>query len=118
MARTGFTGTAGSNSITAKRFVEQDGSGDLKEFDGTGVPKGFSQVGTSNNNTDVDVVTNDVIKVASSSLNPTYNVGDVLDATTTGVQQQSSGTSIGIAAESGSFTSGAELTMVLDLDLA
>jgi len=84
-----------ANAILNEEFVEQDGSGSIKAFDGTGSP-----VGLAVNDKDVDdnvpVLKLGLVNLPAAA--DTYNPGDPVEATTQGVTALSGGTQVGTIA--------------------
>ena len=100
---------AAANAIAEKDFIEVDGSGAIKAFDGTGVPIGIAISAKDGDNLAGVILGRKLMKITSVAA--AYEIGDALEADSSQrVLAQSSGTTIGIAVESKTTSTG-------DLDL-
>ena len=116
MTRITYSAPCGSNTMGAQKWVEQDGSGALKQFDGTGTPRGYTLAAKdSNNNVGVQTQGLALCPVAGSA---TFNVGAALEVTTSGVQAYVTGLKIGFAAETTTIVTSAELLVMINIDNA
>lgn len=99
-----ITAPCGSNTVVAGDFLETDGSGAVKAFDGTGTVLGIanSDKDTENN---VGCIKQGIVNVPSAAA--TYSFGDQVEwAASQTVQAYSSGVIVGTAAETKTTTSG------------
>lgn len=86
----------GSNDVSAKKFLEQDGAGAVKELDASGTIIGIS-VADKDTVNNVGMIEQGLIKMPAAAAS--YNVGDVLGGNSSGVVAYASGIRVGIAAE-------------------
>ena len=103
-----------ANAVLAKQWLEQDGSGAMKAFDGTGDAKGVA-VSDKNVSNHVGMVKQALIKLIAIAA--TYNVGDSLeiDATGQALQALSLGTKVGEAAETLVLSADGELLVYMNV---
>ena len=92
-----YTVPCGSNSVSDRDLLEQDGSGAVKAYDGTGAVIGVANCDKDGEN-NVAMLTKGLKKVAVGASGD-YNVGDKLGVNSDGVVSFSSGTVFGRAAE-------------------
>lgn len=104
----------GSNSVSAKDWLEQDGSGAMKAFDGTGDAKGVA-ISNKNDNEHVGMVKLALIKL--DAVAAAYNVGDDLELDGTGqkLQALNLGTKVAEAAETLTLSADGELLVFINL---
>lgn len=109
----------GTNDVSAKKFLEQDGAGAMKELDASGTPKGVS-VSNKDTANNVGMITQGLVNLPAAAAS--YNVGDVLEANSSGVTAYSSGVKVGIAVETETISTGYsstdQLAVYLNMDLA
>jgi hypothetical protein len=99
-----LTAPCGANAVVAGDFLETDGAGAVKAFDGTGTPLGIaaSNKDTENN---VGCIKQGIVNIPSAAA--TYSFGDVLDWDTgQTVKATVGGVVVGTAAETKTTTSG------------
>ena len=101
----------GSNAVGAKKWLEQDGSGAMKEFDGTGLAKGIS-LAAKDVEDNVAMIKIGYMKVGAKAAS--YNVGDRLELDGTGqlVTADVGGAIVGIAAETATIASDGDELLV------
>ena len=93
-----ISATCGANAIAAKDFLEADGSGDVKAFDGTGVVLGIAASAKDSENR-CGCIKQGLLKVPTT--NAAYDFGDELEwVADQKVQAKSAGVTVGRAAES------------------
>jgi len=93
----------GTNTVTAKDFLEQDGSGAMKKLDASGTPLGvaFTSKDTENN---VGMVQQGLMNLPAAAAS--YNVGDIVEGNSSGVTAYSAGTKVGMVAETATISTG------------
>jgi len=89
-----ITAPCSTNAVSAKDLLEQDGSGYVKKFDGSGVPKGIALVDKDASN-NVPMMVLGIVDMPAAAA--TYNFGAVVEGNATGVTAYSSGTRLGFA---------------------
>jgi hypothetical protein len=109
----------GSNVVSAKKFLIQDGAGAMAQLGASGTPKGvsISNKDTANN---VGMIIQGLVNLPAAAA--AYNVGDVLGANSSGVVAYSSGVRVGIAGAtktvSTTYSSTDQLVVYLNMDYA
>ena len=105
-----YTVPCGANAVLDKAPLEQDGSGAMKTFDGTGSVKGFAEANKDGEN-NVAMLTKGLRKLAVGAYGA-YNVGDKLGINTSGIIAYTTGTVVGRAAETQSALATSGLLLV------
>ena len=111
-----YTVPCGSNAVAAKEWLEQDGSGAMKKFDGTGVAKGVALTNKDIEN-NVAMIKIGFMKLTAAAA--TYNVGDKLELDGTGqvLTADVGGTIVAEAAESLVLSADGDLLVYVNIQM-
>lgn len=110
-----YTVPCADNEVSENDLLEQDGAGAMKLFDGTGSAIGVAETDKDSED-NVAMVTRGLKKV-KVGVRQTWDVGDKLGVNSTGVVTYSSGTVIGVAAETHATALATSGMLLADLNI-